>query len=117
MTERTRVPEWLLLRAAEQLRVLGQVARLRLIEQLVKGATTPQELADRLGLSQQTSRSIYRVLHSAGVVTRRRDGPRVLYALADDGILEMLDRMVLRVSAHLRELSREAGRYGVRRTS
>jgi DNA-binding transcriptional ArsR family regulator len=42
-----------LVRVADRLRVLRQVARLRLVEQLRAGETMPQELADTLGLTQQ----------------------------------------------------------------
>lgn len=47
------IAEGLLALVAERLAVLGQVVRLRLIEQLADGAATPQELAETLGLTQQ----------------------------------------------------------------
>jgi len=42
-----------LVRGADRLGVLKQVARLRLVEQLRAGEATPQEVADTLGLTQQ----------------------------------------------------------------
>lgn len=42
-----------MVRGADRLRVLRQVARLRLVEQLRAGEATPQEVADTLGLTQQ----------------------------------------------------------------
>jgi len=109
MTDRVPIPEWLMGRAADQLRVLGQVARLRLIELLFEEPRSPQQLADELGLSQQNVSKHLQVLHSVGVLSRRREGSRVLYALADDGVVEMLDRMAQRISLQLVELSRVAG--------
>jgi DNA-binding transcriptional ArsR family regulator len=104
-TQRSPVPEWLLVRAAEQLRVLGQVVRLRLIEQLAEESRAPQELAEVLGLSQQNVSKHLQVLYSVGAVTRQRDGTRVLYALSDDGVVELLDRLAARASVELLELS------------
>jgi len=42
-----------LVRVADRLRVLRQVARLRLVEQLWTDEATAQDLADTLGLTQQ----------------------------------------------------------------
>jgi hypothetical protein len=53
----TLIPERLMVRVAERLRVLGQPVRLRLLEQLQTGSSTPQELRDALGLSQQNEPS------------------------------------------------------------
>jgi DNA-binding transcriptional ArsR family regulator len=67
-------PEGVLVRVADRLRVLGQVVRLRLVEQLRAGEATPQELADTLGLTQQNVSKHLQVLHRSGVVARRPDG-------------------------------------------
>lgn len=98
-----------MIRAAEQLRVLGQLARLQLIELLAEGPQSPQQLAQTLGLSQQNVSKHLQVLHSVGLLTRRREGSRVLYALADEGVITLLDQMVRRVTQQLAELSRMAG--------
>ena len=94
----------------DQLRVMGQVVRLRLIECLAEGSSTPHELADELGLSQQNVSKHLQVLFKARIVTRRRDGTSVLYSLADDLALAVLDQAVARVSAQIAELSRLASR-------
>ena len=51
------------------------------------------------------------ILHSVGLVSRRREGGRVMYALADEAIVDMLDRLVRRISLQLVELSRVAGSH------
>jgi DNA-binding transcriptional ArsR family regulator len=53
VNERVLITEGRLVRVTDRLRVLRQVARLRLVEQLRAGEATPQELADTLGLTQQ----------------------------------------------------------------
>ncbi len=105
---RTPAPEWLVVRAAEQLQVLGQPARLQLVEELLAGPRSPQELAGELGLTQQNVSTHLRVLYGVGVVSRRRAGTRVLYTLADEAAIDMLDRLAARASRRLRDMSRMA---------
>ena len=76
------IPEGLMIRVAERLRILGQPVRLRLVELLTDGPATPQELSDELGLSQQNVSKHLLSLHRAGVVSRRPDGANVFYTLA-----------------------------------
>ena len=90
---------------AERLAVLGQVVRLRLIEQLADGAATPQELADTLGLTQQNVSKHLQILYRAGLVTRRPDGSNVIYSLRDESTVRLLDDVVESVTDRLRELS------------
>ena len=52
VSDRELIAAGLLAKVAERLAALGQVVRLRLIEQLASGPATPQELADTLGLTQ-----------------------------------------------------------------
>ncbi len=92
-------------KVAERLAVLGQVVRLRLVEQLAAGAATPQELADALGLSQQNVSKHLQILHRSGLVTRRPDGANVFYALKDESTVKLLEDVVGSVAQHLREMS------------
>ena len=97
----------------EQLRVIGQAVRLRLIECLAEGAATPHELADQLGLSQQNVSKHLQILYKAGLVRRRREGTIVLYRLADAETIVLFDEIVARVAAQIAELSRLASPDGV----
>lgn len=102
------ITERLLVKVAERFTVLGQTVRLRLIEHLAGGAATPQELADALGLSQQNVSKHLQVLYRSGLVTRRREGSNVIYALRDASTMRLLDEVVTDVAEHLRDLSRLA---------
>lgn len=99
------IAEGLLVKVAERLAVLGQVVRLRLVEQLASGGATPQELADTLGLTQQNVSKHLQILHRNGLVTRRPEGSSVIYALRDGSTVRLLEDVVGSVSEHLRELS------------
>lgn len=104
-TNKGLIPEGLMLRVAERLRVLGQPVRLRLVELLAVGTSTPQELSDALGLSQQNVSKHLLSLHRAGVVSRRPDGANVFYTLADPSAISILRLSVDAVSGHLRDLA------------
>jgi DNA-binding transcriptional ArsR family regulator len=105
VSERALIAEGLMSKVAERLAVLGQVVRLRLVEQLAVGAATPQELADALGLSQQNVSKHLQILHRSGLVTRRPDGANVFYALKDESTVKLLEDVVSSVALHLREMS------------
>ena len=103
--DRGLIPEGLMVRVAERLRILGQPVRLRFIELLTDGPSTPQELSDALGLSQQNVSKHLLSLHRAGIVSRRPDGGNVFYALTDLSAVTILRLSVDAVSGHLRELA------------
>ncbi len=94
-----------MVRVADRLKVLGQPARLRLVEQLMERSSTPQELSDALGLSQQNVSKHLLSLHRAGIVSRRPDGTSVIYALTDETAVAVLRLTLESVTRQLRELS------------
>jgi DNA-binding transcriptional ArsR family regulator len=110
VTERRRIPEGLLVEVVEQLRVMGQVVRLRLIERLGAGDATPHELADELGLTQQNVSKHLQILYKSGLVRRQREGTMVIYALVDTETLVLFDGIVAGVAAQIAQLSRLAFR-------
>ncbi len=109
MGERVVIAEGLLPNVTERLSALAQTTRLLLIEQLADGGTsTPGELANELGLSQQTVSKHLKVLTQAGVVTRREQGGNAFYALKDPATITILDAVVASVVRHLKETSAHA---------
>ena len=99
------IAEVLIVRVADSLRVLGQPVRLRLIEQLTAGPSTPQELSEVIGTSQQNVSKHLLVMYRAGLVTRRPQGSNVYYSLTDQSARTVLDEMLASVKRQLRELS------------
>lgn len=85
------LPSPLVDRIAQRFRVLGEPMRIRLLDRLRDGEASVQDLTDSLGTTQQNVSKHLGVLHSEGVVTRRRDGARVLYAIADDTVFEICE--------------------------
>lgn len=89
---------------------LGQETRLRILEQLADGGTlTPNELAERLGLTQQNVSKHLKTLAQAGIVVRTRDGSSALYRIKDPSILVIVDDVVALVVREVREMSSHAG--------
>lgn len=99
------IAEALMARVADRFAVLGQIARLRLIEHLAHGPATPRELADALGLTQQNVSKHLQILHRNGLVSRRPEGSSVIYDLKDESTMRLLQATVVSVAEHLREMS------------
>jgi ArsR family transcriptional regulator, arsenate/arsenite/antimonite-responsive transcriptional repressor len=74
-------------------RALGDETRLRLLEQLRGGEQCVCDLTDELDASQPRLSFHLKALKDAGLVTDRRDGRWVYYALNPDAFA-MLDRLV-----------------------
>jgi DNA-binding transcriptional ArsR family regulator len=91
------LPIEVLERVAERFRALGEPARLGLLSVLRDGECTVTELVGASGLSQANVSRHLRVLHAAGLVSRRREGTWVHYGLADDGVLQLCDLVCGRV--------------------
>lgn len=79
-----------LARAAALFRACGDPERLRTLERLSHGELCVSELAaeSREGLSTVSQR--LRLLRSEGLVSRRRDGKHIYYALADGHVADLI---------------------------
>jgi ArsR family transcriptional regulator len=73
--------------AALRFRALGDETRLRIFEQLIPGEQCVADLMDSTGLGQSLVSHHLRTLRDAGLVTDRRDGRWVYYAIADAALI------------------------------
>ena len=87
-------------RAAALFRAVGDVHRLRLIEQLGQGERCVSELAETAGTKMSTLSQQLRVLRSERIVKHRREGKHVFYSLADDHIRELIAAALDHASHH-----------------
>jgi DNA-binding transcriptional ArsR family regulator len=85
------LPPPLVDRIAQRFRVLGEPMRIRLLDHLRDGEASVHDLTDTLGTTQQNVSKHLGVLHAEGIVTRRREGARVLYAIADESVFEICE--------------------------
>jgi ArsR family transcriptional regulator, lead/cadmium/zinc/bismuth-responsive transcriptional repressor len=78
-------------RAVRLFRALGDEARLRTLDLLVPGEACVSELAKSMGERVSTVSHRLRLLRAEGLVSRRRDGRHIYYALADRHVLELVE--------------------------
>ena len=74
-------------------RALGSEHRLDLLEHLAQGERSVETLAERTGIPFASVSQHLQALRNAGLVAARRDGRRVLYGLADDGVIRLVDAL------------------------
>lgn len=99
------LPEPLVELIAQRFRLLGEPMRIRLLDRLRDGEASVQELTDWAGASQQNVSKHLGLLHAAGVVARRKDGNRVLYAIADDAVFRLCETVCGGLQRQVAELS------------
>jgi DNA-binding transcriptional ArsR family regulator len=98
-------------------RALAHPTRIRLLEILVRGGRTVQELQDALTLDQPIVSQQLAVLRNQGIVSARKEGLAVRYTVRDPLVAELLDvarRIFNNQLAGTRGLLRELRREGRR---
>lgn len=75
---------------AEFFKTLGHPIRIRALELLSDGERSVSELLAEIGVEQPHLSQQLGILRRAGFVVARRDGPNVVYALADPRVVELL---------------------------
>jgi rhodanese-related sulfurtransferase len=75
---------------AETAGVLASPSRIELIDLLVQGQRSVEELAEASRLSIANASQHLQQLRQAGIVSRRRQGRQILYDLADERVLDLL---------------------------
>ena len=98
------LPEPLIELVAQRFRVLGEPMRIKLLDRLREGDATVTELQHALGASQQNVSKHLGILHSAGMVTRTKQGNSTRYAIGDAGVFELCDQVCGGVRRQLEEL-------------
>ena len=97
----------MLARVAERFRVLGEPARLRILNVLrTYPELTVSQLVEATQLGQANLSKHLQLLHGGGFVSRRREGLYVWYSLADAGTAALCDVMCARLEREA-QLERE----------
>jgi DNA-binding transcriptional ArsR family regulator len=99
------LPDPLVELIAQRFRTIGEPMRIKLLDRLRDGEATVQELTEALGASQQNVSKHLGILLQAGIVSRRKDGNRAYYAIADDTVLSLCEQVCGGVARQLAELS------------
>jgi DNA-binding transcriptional ArsR family regulator len=98
-------------------RALAHPARIRILETLVRGGRSVQELQEALALEQPMVSQHLAVLRNQGIVTSEKKGLSVRYSLRDPAIGDLLsvarrifNNHLVDTGGMLRELQRESRR-------
>lgn len=75
-------------------RALADPTRRQILEDLRGGELAAGEIASRFAISAPSISRHLGVLRGAGLVTERRDGNRILYALAEDRLAACIGRFL-----------------------
>ena len=103
---------------ATYFRALAHPIRIHILEILVRGGRTVQELQEALGLEQPIVSQQLAVLRNQGIVVARKDGSSMRYTLRDPLVGDLLDvarRIFNNQLASTRGMLRELKRESLRR--
>lgn len=103
------LPEDLAELIARRFRALGDPLRVRMLDQLRDGELTVNALAEQLGAGQQNVSKHLAVLAEASMVARRKDGTRVYYRIADDGVFALCEQVCGSLQSQLATLAALVG--------
>jgi DNA-binding transcriptional ArsR family regulator len=84
--------------------VLSDPTRLRLLFALAEGEACVQQLADQLGLVHRNVSHGLNLLYREGLLSRRREGTLVVYALADYSSCRLVMQATESITAYIEEL-------------
>lgn len=87
------LPDPLVELIARRFRVIGEPMRIRLLDRLREHEASVQELTDATGATQQNISKHLGTLHEAGIVSRRKEGTRTVYAIADHTVLDLCEHV------------------------
>ena len=90
---RTPMTPGLLAAIAERFKVLGEPARLQILQTLRRGERTVSELVDETGMGQANVSKHLQQLLARGFVIRRKEGLYAWYRLADQDVFRLCDIM------------------------
>jgi rhodanese-related sulfurtransferase len=96
-------------------KALGHEHRLELLELIAQGERSVETLAECCGITVANTSQHLQHLRRAGLVTARRDGKFVLYALADDSVLAAIAAVHRVAERNVAEVSRILRSYFLQR--
>jgi rhodanese-related sulfurtransferase/DNA-binding transcriptional ArsR family regulator len=96
---------------AEMAKALASGRRAEIVDVLAQGERSVEELASEISQSVANTSHHLRTLARAGLVTTRRDGNRIFYALASERVAELWSALRDAAADHVAGLDRLAAAY------
>jgi DNA-binding transcriptional ArsR family regulator len=94
---------------ARRLQAVAEPTRMLILQRLEQHESKVEDLASELGATRQNVSRHMGILHKTGIVTRRRDGRDVWYALADFTAPRLVEQAAQSASGYAEELALVAG--------
>ena len=94
---------------ARRFRALSEPLRIRILDLLRDGELSVNALATRLDAGQQNVSKHLAVLVDSGMLSRRKEGIHVYYAIADEGVLALCEQVCGALQAQFAALSALVG--------
>ncbi|MFA6287880.1 MAG: metalloregulator ArsR/SmtB family transcription factor [Opitutaceae bacterium] len=91
---------------ARRFAVLSEPMRLRLLQTLIDGEKSVGVLAEAAGGTQANVSRHLQTLAEAGLVSRRKEGLQVFYAIADPSIFELCELVCGSLDLHMQAKAR-----------
>jgi DNA-binding transcriptional ArsR family regulator len=88
---------------ANVFQALSHPTRIAIVEQLRNGELSAGEIVERLRLEQSNASQHFSVLRAKNVVTSRKEGCQVYYAVRDPLLIEVLDLLCRYFQSHIEE--------------
>jgi DNA-binding transcriptional ArsR family regulator len=88
-----------------RLNAIAEPNRILILAHLEKQEATVQELTDELATTHQNVSQHLGVLRTSGIVTRRKDGNKVWYALADFTACRLVEQAAASITGYVEELA------------
>jgi DNA-binding transcriptional ArsR family regulator len=98
------LPDGLLQLLTRRMQLLSDPVRVRILTILEQGEACVQELTDELGATHQNVSHHLGLLYREGVLSRRKEGTTVFYALADYTTCRLLEQALASVCGQVEEL-------------
>jgi len=92
-------------------KALSSGRRAEIVDLLAQGERSVEEIAAEIGQSVANTSHHLRTLARAGLLATRREGTRVIYALAGDRVFDLWEAVRSVAAAHVAEVSRLADAY------
>ena len=96
---------------AEVAKALASGRRAEIVDVLAQGERSVDEIADEIGQSVANTSHHLRAMARAGLLTTRRDGTRIFYALASERVAELWSALRDVAGEHVAGLERLAAAY------
>jgi DNA-binding transcriptional ArsR family regulator len=88
-----------------RLQAISEPTRIRLLRALEHGNASVQELTDCLPATHQNVSQHLGVLHQSGIVSRQREGNKVVYSLADHTACRLIEHATRSAIGYIEELA------------